>query len=118
MNLTERKIQDFSQGKLGNCILECPRGAILPFKITLNGELLYLEPESAALLYLRIRKSCYLRCEENANFLISTDLQKWEGFSEFFTGNVSVAVEQRRGLPVAGLEIDLNQKKNLKTLSN
>src|SRR3989338_4983458 len=116
LNLSEREIQDFSQWKLGDSILECPQGACLPLKMTLKGEFLSLEPASAAPLYLRVLKSCYIRCEEKENFLFSTDLQKWEGFAEFFTGNVSVAVQERNGMPVAGLEIDLNQRKSMKLL--
>lgn len=117
LNLSEREIQDFSQGNLGDSILECPQGACLPFKITLKGEFLSLEPESAAPLYLRVLKSCYIRCEEKENFLFSTDLQKWEGFSEFFTGNLKVAVhEEHNGMPVAELELELNQRKSTKLL--
>ena len=116
LNLSEREIQDFSQGKLGDSILECPQGACLPLKMTLKGEFLSLEPASAAPLYLRVLKSCYIRCEEKENFLFSTDLQKWEGFSEFFTGNLKAAVEGHNGMPVAELELELNQRKSTKLL--
>ena len=106
-----------TEGNLSDAILECPQGACLPLNMSLKGEFLSLESAHGAPLYLRVLKSCYVRCEERENFLFSTDLQKWEGFSEFFTGNLKVAVhEEHNGMPVAELELELNQRKSTKLL--
>lgn len=109
-DLSEQVIHDFSHGNMRDYIVECPEGSSLPFRLTLKGEFLGLE--SAGPLQLNILKTCYIRCEEKETFLFSTDLQTWKGFSEFFTGEVRVSVEREQGGPVAGLQLELNQRKN------
>lgn len=110
-DLNDRVIQDFSQGNLGDFVVECPAGTSLPFKLTLKGEFLGLESNSIAPLQLNVLKTCYVRCEEKENFLFSTDLQTWKGFPEFFTGNLKISVETENGSPVAGLQFELNQRR-------
>ena len=109
-NLSERMIHDFSQGNMSDFILECPAGTSLPFKLTLKGELLALE--SAATEQLHVLKTCYVRCPEKENFLFSTDLQTWKSFAEFFTGEIKVSIELESGEPMAGLQLELNQRRN------
>jgi hypothetical protein len=109
--LNQQEIESFSEGKLGDRILECSQGAYLPLKMTLRGEFLALESEHAAPLYLKILKTCYIRCEEKENFLFSTDLQHWKRFSEFFTGRVGVSVNADNDGVIAELEIELDQRK-------
>ena len=106
--LNARVIEDFSQGNRSDCILECAAGVSLPFKLTLKGEFLGLE--AAPQLHLNILKTCYIRCEEKENFLFSTDLQTWKAFSEFFTGELRLSVETENSHPVAGLQLELNQR--------
>ncbi len=111
-DLNDRVIKDFSQGNIDDFVVECPAGASLPFKLILKGEFLELESNSIAPLQLNILKTCYVRCEEKENFLFSTDLQTWKGFSEFFTGSLDVSVGAENGSPIAGLQFELNQKKH------
>ena len=112
LDLNESVIQDFTQGKMGDYILKCPEGACLPLKMTLKGQFLALESTAITPLYLKILKTCYVRCETQENFLFSTDLQTWKGFSEFFTGALNVSVDHQNGGPVAGVELELNQRKS------
>lgn len=109
--LDDRVIQDFSNGKIGDAIVKCPEGTSLPFKLTLKGQFLALESTSILPLYLKVLKTCYVRCEGKENFLFSTDLQTWKGFSEFFTGELKASVETENGGPVAGLQLELNERK-------
>ena len=109
-DLNDRVIQDFSQGNMGDFVVECPAGARLPFKLTLKGEFLGLESTQSAPLYLKVLKTCYVRCEEKEKFLFSTDLQTWKDFSEFFTGSLNVSVHAENGGPIAGLQFELNQR--------
>ena len=109
-DLNDGMIQDFSQGNMGNFVVECPVGASLPFKFRLKGEFLGLE--STRLLHLNVLKTCYVRCQGKENFLFSTDLQTWKDFSEFFTGSLNVSVEVENGETVAGLQLELNQRKS------
>lgn len=111
-DLSDRVIQDFSQGNMGDFVVECPAGSSLPFKLTLKGEFLGLESTQSAPLYLNVLKTCYVRCKKKENFLFSTDLQTWKDFSEFFTGELRVSVEAENGGPIAGLQFELNQRKN------
>ena len=111
-DLNDRVIQDFSQGNMGDFVVECSAGASLPFRLTLKGEFLGLESASLAPLQLNVLKTCYVRCLEKENFLFSTDLQDWKGFSEFFTGSLNVSVEAETGSPVAGLQFELNQRRS------
>jgi hypothetical protein len=109
-DLDDRMMNDFSEGKMSHFILECPEGVSIPFKLDLKGEFLVLESALMAQLSLKILKTCYVRCEEKENFLFSTDLKAWKGFSEFFTGAITVSLGQENDEPVAGLQIELNQK--------
>ena len=117
-DLNDQLIQEFSYGTRRDLIVECPEGASLAFKLTLKGEFLALEsaaiaPLSAVVtpLYLRILKTCYIRCEGRENFLFSTDLKNWKGFSEFFTGELKVSVETDNAGPVAALQLELSERK-------
>jgi hypothetical protein len=110
-DLSEQSIQDFSQGHMSDVVVVCPEGSRLPFKLTLKGEFLWLE-SALEPMQLNILKTCYVRCEGKENFLFSTDLQTWKDFSEFFTGEVRVSVERENGGPVAGLQLELNQRRN------
>lgn len=111
LNLDERAMQDFTQGKMGDYTLECPKGAYLPLRMTLKGEFLALESAIATPLYLRVLKNCYIRCENKEKFLFSSDLEQWEEFPDFFTGELKVSVETQNGGPVARVELELNQRK-------
>lgn len=108
--LDDQVIQEFSNGKLNGAIIECPKGASFPFKLTLKGELLALDSASCLPLYLNVRKTCYICCDRG-DFLISTDLQTWRGFSEFFTGELKVSIEPENGVPIVDLQLELNQRK-------
>lgn len=111
-DLNDRGIEDFSNGKMGDLIVECPEGVSLPFKMTLKGQFLALEIADVTPYYLKVLKTCYVRCDGKENFLFSTDLHAWKGFSEFFTGELKVSVETENGGPVAGLQLELNQRNN------
>lgn len=110
VDLSDSVVQDFTQGKLSDTIIECMEGTMLPFIITVKGEFLSMESASIAPLYLKVLKTCYVRCEEKENFLFSTDLKTWKGFSEFFTGELKVTVRADNAGPVAGIEFELNQQ--------
>jgi len=108
-DLNEQTMQDFSHGNMGNCVVECPEGTSLPFKLTLKGEFLGLDSVAQE---LHVLKTCYVRCIEKENFLFSTDLHAWQDFAEFFTGEIRVSVERENGEPMVGLQLELNQRKN------
>lgn len=110
--LNQKEIEGFSQGKLNDHILECSEGTYLPLKMVLTGEFLAVESAAETPLYLKILKTCYIRCEEKENFLFSTDLEEWKEFSEFFTGRVNVSVKAQKDGTIAGLELELNQRKS------
>lgn len=111
-DLNDKVIQDFSQGNMGDLVIECPAGASLPFKLKVEGEFLGLGSAPLTPLNLNVLKTCYIRCEEKENFLFSTDLKTWKAFSEFFTGSLNVSVEAENGKPMAGLQFELNQRKS------
>lgn len=106
----ERMMNDFSEGKMSHFILECSEGVSIPFKFDLKGEFFVLESALMAQPSLKFMKTCYVRCEEKENFLFSADLKAWKGFSEFFTGAITVSLATDNEEPVAGLQIELNQK--------
>lgn len=108
--LDEGMVQDFLQGKMTDYAVECPAGSSLPLKMIVKGEFLSLDSAEIAPLYLRILKTCYIRYEEKDTFLFSTDLQQWKRFSEFFTGELKASVNSENGGPIAGLELELNQR--------
>lgn len=111
LDVNETIIQDFSKGKMSGCTLECPQGALLPLKLSLRGEFISMDFAAAAPVYLKVLKTCYVRCEEQEKFLFSTDRLQWKEFGEFFTGELRVSVHAENGEPTAGLELELNERK-------
>jgi hypothetical protein len=110
LDVNERIIEDFSEGKMKDCILECPEGACIPLKLSLKGDFLRLESAASTSIYMKVLNTCYIRCEEKECFLFSIDRQQWKGFSEFFTGELRVSVSAQSGGPVAGLMLELNRR--------
>lgn len=93
---------------MGVVIVECPEGARLPFKLSIQGQFLELEQEGH--LHLKVIKTCYVLCKGEDDFLFSTDKHTWKGFSEFFTGDMQLDVAAEQGEPVAKLKLELNQR--------
>lgn len=106
----EKMVQDFLEGKMADCAIECAEGSCIPLKMVVKGEFLSLDSGESAPLYLRILKTCYIRHEGKNNFLFSTDLQNWKEFSEFFTGELKASVSSQNGWPIAELELELNRR--------
>jgi len=109
LEINERTVRDFSEGKMGGYILECPEGTHLPLEMILSGEFLALESHERT--HLKILKTCYIQCKERENFLFSTDLKKWETFSDFFIGKLKVSLNVQNDELVAEVELELNQRK-------
>ena len=93
---------------LKNVILECPQGAELPFKMTIRGDMLSLEPN---LLTLKLLKPCYIK-SGMGSLKFSSDLKKWEEFSEFFTGKTAASLEFQNQATQINLELELNLHRN------
>lgn len=110
-DLNDSVMQESFTEKMSDVIIECSEGARLPFKLTLKGQFLALEPAAMGSLYLKVLKTCYVRCDGTENLLFSTDLHTWEDFSEFFTGELKISVVTENGEPVADLQLELNQRK-------
>lgn len=107
--LSESALQDFSQGKMSQVIVECPQGTHLPFATNVKGEYFALESTKAPLLLLQ---TFYVRCEQPDEFLFSTDQTTWKNFSDFFTGKISLSVHKEGEDLVSGLELEFNQRKS------
>jgi hypothetical protein len=108
-DLNDDVIRDFSEGKRSDFIIQCKEGNTLLFKLALDGEFLSLE--SVAPTFLKVRKSCYVRCDQKQRFLFSSDLETWKEFSEFFTGELKTSLFAKNGQPEVALELQLNQKR-------
>lgn len=94
--------------KIKNIILECPQGAELPIKMTIRGDMLALEPNQ---LTIKLLKPCYIKSgRESIKF--SSDLKKWEEFSEFFVGKTAASLEFQNQATQINLELELNLHKN------
>lgn len=94
--------------KFKNVILECPQGSELPFKMTIRGDMLSLEPN---LLTLKLLKPCYIK-SGMGSLKFSSDLKKWEDFSEFFTGKTAASLDFQNQETQINLELELNLHKN------
>lgn len=108
--VSDRVMQDFSEGRRTDVVVECLAGTNLPFRLAVEGEFLGLDANLTEPLYLKVLKTCYVRCEERGHFLFSADLQDWREFSEFFTGEFKVSLEVEDGGPVASLQFELRQR--------
>ena len=113
-------LADFAKGietgmplaNLSNLILECPKGAELPVKMTILGDTLSLEPN---FFTLKLLKPCYIKSGKGP-LLLSSDLQNWQEFSEFFTGNASASLNFQNQITLVSLELELTEQKNRKEL--
>src|SRR4029077_21026346 len=104
--LTKERVEDFFAGKRSEFILECTEGAILPFKLSFQGDFFALADDEVSLA-IKILKTCYIKCIDET-FFFSTDLQNWKGFQEFFTGMMGVSLDVNENIPTVGLNIELN----------
>jgi hypothetical protein len=109
-DVDEGTLNTFSEGLMGDSILECPEGFAIPFKLDVRGEFFILEPMPLAQSALKLLKTCYVRCVEKENFLFSTDLKTWKEMGEFFTGTVTISLTAEKDETFAGLQIEINQK--------
>lgn len=109
-DLNDQVLQDFSQGNRSDLIIACEEGSALPFKLSLKGQFLALESMPQSPLYLKVLKTCFIRCEEQENFLFSTDLQAWRAFSEFFTGELGLSVQVDTGETEVVLRLELDER--------
>ncbi len=104
-------ISEFIEGKHSDVIFECPKGSHLPLKISIEGEILALQPTNETPLAIQILKTCYIRCLEQGHFVFSSDLVTWKEFSEFFTGKLGASLQViEEGQPMATLQLELHQK--------
>ena len=104
-------MEHFSKGEINDVIVECLQGTSIPLQVIVKGQFLSLESTSGSSLYFKVLKTCYVRCEKKNNFLFSSDLQTWKGFSDFFTGELKVSVEVENGEPILGLQLELDLHK-------
>jgi hypothetical protein len=104
-------IGDFFQVSGSDVIIECPAGARLPFTLNVKGEFLVLEYENEPSVYVNVLRTCYLRNLGEQKFQFSSDLENWQDFFEFFTGELTVFVEARENAgPISGIELQLNRR--------
>jgi hypothetical protein len=78
-------------------IFEIPSG--WTFSFDLKGDFFVSEP-----MKIRLQKPCFLKFAQG-ELLLSGDLYSWEPFMDFFTGGLSINVENSK---VLGLDISLN----------
>jgi len=93
---------------LRNLILECPKGAELPLKMTILGDTLSLEPN---FFTLKLLKPIYLKSGKGP-LMFSSDLKEWQEFSEFFVGKAAAALDFQSQVAQVNFELELNQQKN------
>jgi hypothetical protein len=103
----ESFIQDFSQGKMQDWIVECPEGMLLPLRLNVKGEFLAASSEP---IVLTIMKTCYIRCEQKDQFLFSGDQKVWKSFSDFFTGELRASVHAEDKALTAKVELELSAR--------
>lgn len=105
--LSNEKLESFTQGKLQDIAVACPAGMVLPLKFSLQGEFLALESEGAS--SVKILKTCFLKCV-GGEFLCSLDGKNWKGVLEIFTGNLGVELDNSNNGPFINVSCELNQK--------
>lgn len=111
-DVNDKTMEAFAHGKMNDLIVACQEGTRLSFKLNMKGQYLALESAALSPLYLKVLKTCYIRCEEENNLLFSADLKEWKDFSEFFTGAINLLVREEEGEVVASLQLELNERSN------
>lgn len=112
--IKESVLDDFLEGNLKGCILECPAGLRIPLDFFIQGDILALDVEENPSLYVKILKTCYIRYEQETDFLFSTNLKEWNTSTQFFKGqiNVSLGYQDEEVGPAALLEIEMNERES------
>ena len=109
-DLNDRMIQEFTEGKRSDVVVQCKEGMCLPLQMSMDGDFLRLSGAYDAPLYLTVMKTCYIRCIAKETFLFSADLLTWKQFSEYFTGELKISVDAKSGGPSASLQLRLNER--------
>ena len=109
-DLTETMLEEFAAGQYPTAIVEFKEGMSLPLKLIIKGEFLALDPEQHAPLSIKVLKICFVRCDDEGNFFFSTNLQNWSEFTEFFTGEIGVALAIENGKVSTNVEVDLQSR--------
>jgi hypothetical protein len=109
-------LSDFAKGieigmpmeQLTNTIIECAQGTELPVKMTIQGDMLSLEPN---LFTIKLLKTCYIKSGKGP-LLFSSDLKKWQKFADYFVGKTAASLNFQDQFAQINLELELNQRKN------
>lgn len=105
LDFEKEDLEEFFSGKNPFLVLECSENDYFPLAIELEGR--FFNPVEFPPTCLTVRKRCFIRFADN-NFLFSDDLSDWKVFQEFFTGMISITVNE--DFPKVTLRMELDQK--------
>lgn len=108
LDLDPAAVEEFAKGDYQDVIVRCPEGIFLPFHMNIKGEFLDLDP--TPLVYIKVVKTCYIKCLGPQVLLFSSDLKVWKNFDEFFTGSINLSYKIEDKEPAIGLNALLNQR--------
>lgn len=100
-DLTEELMHDFESGKYQAIVVECPAGTTLPFQWNVSGDLFRTSGESIEPIWLS--RTLFVKFLQN-DFFLSIDGVKWQPFTDFVHGNLSLALGSQ------GLSLNLETK--------
>lgn len=78
--------------KINDRIFEFKEGSLYPLEFFLKGSVLELEIDKDPKIFLRALSTFYVKIEDESLYF-SLDLQEWKEFSDLFTGNVFVGIQ-------------------------
>lgn len=109
LSLNGEEMSSLMQNQDTDAILEIPANTILPIRFFMQGDTAIFSPKETKVGELSLRKKIYIRKTEE-NLLISTDLQTWKPFLDFFTGELSIQLGIDEHGHSITLGVDANQR--------
>jgi len=107
LSLNGEQMQTLMQNQDNDFILELPAKTVLPVRFFLQGDTAVFTAKETDIGQIELQKTIYLQRTEE-ELLLSSDLQNWLPFLEFFTGNFSVQL----GIDPTGHSISFSAETN------
>lgn len=108
-DLTPEIIEDFTEGRNPNLVVEFTKGSEIPFQLNLQGDFLK-HVSSKPTHTFEVVKTWYVKNYQGV-YLFSTDKENWQDVLSFFTGNAGLSAhkEDDRDLTLE-LKLELNKR--------
>jgi hypothetical protein len=108
-SISQEELEIWMNNGPSDQIFEVPANTTFPVRFALHGDTLSFVQTKESCGEIVFHKTLYFQIVEN-DFLISSDLQKWSPFDEFFTGNLSVGFVIDKDSRYLSIDCEANER--------